>query len=142
MDFTHNPAVSEYYREPARNENVPFTGPEQAMQVKKELSPWFLSLNGDWKFKWTEGILSAPRGFQADEYDTAAWDTITVPSNWETQGYDRAYYTNTLYQFPIEDYPNIPVENNPVGCYRRTFTLPNNWDGRRTFVVFAGADSS
>ncbi len=142
MDFTHNPAVSEYYREPARNENVPFTGPEQAMQVKKELSPWFLSLNGDWKFKWTEGILSAPRGFQADEYDTVGWDTITVPSNWETQGYDRAYYTNTLYQFPIEDYPNIPVENNPVGCYRRTFTLPNNWDGRRTFVVFAGADSS
>ncbi len=142
MDFTRNPAVSEYYREPARNENVPFTGPEQAMQLTKELSPWYLSLNGSWNFKWSENMAASPRGFQADGYDASSWDTIHVPSNWETQGYDRAYYTNVRYQFPIEDYPNIPEDNNPVGCYRRSFALPENWDGRRVFAVFAGADSS
>lgn len=143
MDFTRNSAVSDFFRKPAHNENVPFTGPKQAMQFKKkELSPWFLSLNGDWQFKWAEGIASAPRGFQADGFDASDWDTISVPSNWETEGYDRAYYTNSLYQFPVEDYPNIPEENNPIGCYRRSFDLPANWDGRRVFAVFAGADSS
>ena len=33
---------------------------------------------------------------------------------------------------------------NPTGCYRRTFHLPDSWvsDGRRVFLVFEGVDSA
>ena len=34
-------------------------------------------------------------------------------------------------------------DKNPVGSYRRNFTLPENWkDGRRVFIHFDGACSA
>ncbi|MDE6120872.1 MAG: beta-galactosidase, partial [Muribaculaceae bacterium] len=39
------------------------------------------------------------------------------------------------------DLPNVPHDDNPVGSYRRTFTLPADWDGRRTILHFDGSTS-
>lgn len=110
-------------------------------------SPYYLSLNGDWKFKWVKGVANRPAGFQNPDYNVESWDNIRVPGNWELQGYGTRIYTNTTYEFDSEwaDFkknpPLVPETTNEVGSYRRSFTIPADWDGRRVVLCIEGAIS-
>lgn len=110
-------------------------------------SPYYLDLNGKWKFKWTKNPAQRPVGFQAPEYNVSGWDEITVPGNWERQGYGTAVYTNTTYEFDSEwagfkkNWPKVPEATNEVGSYRRSFTVPADWKGRRVVLCLEGAIS-
>ncbi|UPM44590.1 DUF4981 domain-containing protein (plasmid) [Halocatena salina] len=79
-----------------------------------------------------------------DSYADIDWDTITVPSCWQTQGYDQFVYLNTPLTWTGIDEatnttpPEVPNDYNPVGTYRREFSVPNGWDGRETFLHFEG----
>ncbi len=70
------------------------------------------------------------------------WDCVAVPGNWQMQGYDVPIYTDIRYPFPADDYPHVPEDDNPTGSYRRLFTIPGEWDGRRVFLNFEGIDSA
>ena len=100
------------------------------------------SLNGKWSFNWTPRPAERPMDFYRPEYDISSWDLITVPSNWELQGYGTPIYTNIKYPFGPPEPPFIPHNNNPVGSYRREFTVPQDWDGRRVVIHFAGVESA
>ncbi|MDE6199735.1 MAG: DUF4981 domain-containing protein [Muribaculaceae bacterium] len=100
-----------------------------------------ISLDGDWRFRWTQSPADAPEGFEKTGFDDSGWDTITVPSNWELQGYGKPIYTNIKYVFPANP-PIVPSDDNPTGCYRRDFTIPAEWDGKSIFLHFAGATAS
>lgn len=157
--------VFEVNREDA---HASFTGFDNLESVKspqkrqqKEKSPYYLSLNankGDkdgWKFKMVSNPSERDMEFYKPETDVSGWDSITVPSNWQTEGYDSPKYTDTRlpwegvedpranYGLP-EDSPRgiSPTIYNPVGHYRRTFTTPENWDGKEVFVSFQGVESA
>lgn len=100
-----------------------------------------LSLGGDWRFHWTQSPAGAPAGFEAVDYDDSGWDTIKVPSNWELMGYGKPIYTNIKYVFPANP-PVVPDDDNPTGCYRRTFTVPAAWDGSDVILRFEGGTAS
>jgi beta-galactosidase len=97
----------------------------------------FKLLNGDWKFNWVPKPADRPKEFYKTTFDDSAWKTIPVPSNWEIEGYGTAMYTNVQYPFP-KNAPKIPHDDNPVGSYRKTFTLPHNWKGKETIIHFDG----
>ena len=99
-----------------------------------------LSLDGDWQFHLADSPESAPSNFHAPDFDASDWRTLPVPSNWQLHGTtDRAIYTNMSY--PFEPNPPFVPEENPTGCYRRTFELPQSWAGDRTFIRFDSVDS-
>ncbi|MBN1972764.1 MAG: DUF4981 domain-containing protein [Sedimentisphaerales bacterium] len=108
-------------------------------------SPWFASLNGDWKFLWSPEPAQRPTDFFQTNFDDSEWNTIPVPSNIETQGYGVAIYTNSQYPWmkgrERSTPPFVLNENNHVGSYRRTFEVPQNWNGRRINIVFDGVNS-
>ncbi len=122
-----------------------------------EASPYFLSLNGTWKFRWVGTPESASKTFFQDSFNASGWDNIEVPSAWQVYGlrngksWDKPLYCNTGYPFSYDsntwsvmaDRPGWFTYNgskkNPVGSYRREFTLPADWDGRDVFVRFNGA---
>lgn len=116
-------------------------------EMEYDKSPYYLDLNGKWHFKWTKNPEKRPAGFQAPDYDVSSWDEITVPGNWERQGYGTTVYVNTTYEFDSEwagfkkNAPLVPVENNEVGSYRRSFTVPADWAGRRVVLCVEGAIS-
>jgi len=114
---------------------------------KYEQSPYYESLNGKWSFSWVKGVDNRPEGFQEPSYDVSSWDLINVPGNWERQGYGTPVYTNTTYEFDSEwadfkkNAPLVPTATNEVGSYRRTFTVPDSWKGRRVVLCCEGATS-
>ncbi|XP_050381025.1 uncharacterized protein LOC126798186 isoform X3 [Argentina anserina] len=55
-------------------------------------------------------------------------------------GFDRPIYTNVVYPFPL-DPPFVPVDN-PTGCYRTEFVIPEEWKGRRILLHFEAVDSA
>ena len=110
-----------------------------------------ISLNGQWSFKWSPDPDSRPVDFYKDDFSTKDWDKILVPSNWQTQGYGTPVYVNVNYPFkmdpprvmsePPKEFTNFK-DRNPVGSYKRTFTVPADWKSRETFITFDGVDSA
>lgn len=130
-------------KEPPRATHMPFPDAETARTniMNFTASPWVISLDGPWKFNYAPKPADRPMGFEDPGYDVSGWPDIPVPSVWELQGYGTPIYSNIKYPFP-PDPPRIPHDNNPVGSYRRTFTVPSEWSGRRIFIQFGGVYSA
>ena len=138
-----NTYVFKVNTEPPHNTLMPFESVETSLKGA-EHSPYYQSLNGDWKFKWVKKPMDRPRDFYKPDYDVNAWDTIDVPSIWQMRGYDIPIYSNIKYPYSIrkKSIPSIDYNNNPVGSYRRTFDIPKEWKGREIFINFDGVDSA
>jgi len=138
-------------RQPAHATLMPFPDVESALKGSHEASPFMLSLNGPWHFHWSANPQERPADFYNESYDVSQWNTIPVPSNWQMHGYGVPIYTSSQYPFKV-DPPRVTGEprrdwtayklRNPVGSYRRTFTVPKQWSERRVFLHFAGVKSA
>jgi beta-galactosidase len=105
-------------------------------------SPWRLSLNGPWKFHWSPKPSARPADFWKPSYDVSGWKEIPVPSDWQFQGYDIPIYVNMAYEFARNPHPPfVPRDHNPIGSYRRTFTVPGAWKGMDVFLHFGAVKS-
>lgn len=137
-DEWENSRVFATGREYPRATAYPYPTSQQALAGQHAASPYFMSLNGDWRFHFSPAPADRPVDFYKPDFDDSRWDNITVPSNWERQGYGTPVYSNTRYVFPCRP-PYVPHDDNPVGSYRRKFTVPQSWDGRRVYLHFDGA---
>lgn len=111
-----------------------------------------INLNGTWKFNLVSQPSERPLDFMEPGFDDSKWDTLPVPSNWEMYGYDKPIYANV--EYPHSNTPpfikarpgfNDGGKNygiNPVGSYRRSFDIPQDWTGRRTLIHFGGIYSA
>lgn len=119
-----------------------YTDEDAALRGNYEESPYFRSLNGEWKFLYVDSYQSLPARVTDADYDDAAWGGIKVPGNWEVQGHGTAIYTNQPYEFqPTNPQPPLLPADNPVGVYRRTIEIPADWDGRNVYLHIGGAKS-
>nr|WKN37190.1 glycoside hydrolase family 2 TIM barrel-domain containing protein [Tunicatimonas sp. TK19036] len=139
---------------------IPFDDQEEAQQSEASESPYYQSLNGSWKFTFSENPDFRPKDFYTADYDVSGWDEITVPGDWQMQGYDLPIYLNHPYEFTTMESasqlplttdnrevrtpnpPAVPMHWNPVGSYRRTFTVPENWTDREVTLHFAGVKTA
>lgn len=111
---------------------------EQAA-LKDSSSSSVMPLDGEWDFALFESPESVPE--QWHKQGLAESSKITVPGNWQLQGYDRPIYTNVKYPFPCN--PPLVPEDNPTGCYYRTFNVPSGWQEKtQTRIVFDGVNSA
>lgn len=69
------------------------------------------------------------------------WTEINVPGNWELQGFDIPRYTNVQYPFQPAEPPFIPADDNPTGCYRLEFAVPQSWGNRPVHIQFESVKS-
>ncbi len=136
-----NPKVVERNKEPPHSHLVPYADEQTALLSDRSRSPWFLLLNGDWKFSLAPNPDLVSEDFYKVEFDDMKWDTIPVPRNWQMCGYDKPIYTNVVYPFRA-DPPRVQHDDNPTGLYRTSFTIPDTWKNRQVFVVFEGVDSA
>ena len=136
-----NPAVSEINRESPRAYFIPYASAEEALQNDLWKSPFIQSLNGTWQFNLSHTPYVRPFYFFMDDYDTSDWTTLKVPANWEMHGFDVPIYTNIKYPHEATP-PTIQKHYNPVGSYKRTFTIPENWSGQEIILHFGAVSSA
>ena len=135
-----NPQVVGINKLIAHASGIPYSDENSAIN-RNSISPWVINLNGDWAFTLVANPDSVPDGFRNPTFDTRVWDTISVPSNWTMQGFDKPIYTNV--QMPIPNTPPfVPKEDNPTGLYRRRFIIPSDWAERKTILSFGGVESA
>lgn len=120
-------------RQPQRSYYIPYDSLEKALRGKREESSFYKLLNGKWDFRYYERDVDVPEDTESINFK----DKTDVPSCWQMQGYDKNWYTNLNYPFPV-DPPFVP-DDNPCGIYRRTFEINSKWEERETYIVFEGA---
>lgn len=151
-------------KEEAHATYLPYSGTERLRADKEYYAqPWttpnsdrYMTLNGEWSLLWNEAdtvCLYGKDDFWGDNVSTDGWATISVPSCLEMNGYGKPAYINVDYPFD-DNPPYIRMANkrtfagkavklkNSVGAYRRHFSLPDNWDGKRVFLHFDGIYSA
>jgi beta-galactosidase len=139
--YLEDPGKFSLNQEPGHVPLVPFPTVQSALENDWNKSGSFLSLNGEWRFNWSENPDVSPRDFFTEKFDDSRWRFINVPSNWEMQGYGDPVFRNVTQPF-ISKPPFIPHEYNPVGSYRKTFTLPPDWSSKEVFLRLEGATSA
>ncbi|MDP4221803.1 MAG: glycoside hydrolase family 2 TIM barrel-domain containing protein [Bacteroidota bacterium] len=132
-NYLENTNVFEVNQEDGHTPLVPFHTAAEALNNNPVQSGGYMSLNGIWKFKYSDTPEGVPSDFFNERFDDRKWDTISVPSNWEMRGYGDPLFRNVTTPFK-PDPPRIPREYNPTGSYRRTFNIPATWKEREVFL--------
>ena len=137
-----NQHVLEINREPARAAFFPYH--QQAGDSQ-------FSLNGQWKFYWTQTPEEQPKDFYLTDFDDSSWDCFPVPGDWEMNGYGTPIYSSSGYTFRINP-PYVMgepkktytayVERNPTAVYRRTFSVPDAWKGKEVYIRLGSVSSA
>lgn len=136
-----NPSVTHINAEKAHATYVPFEALSWNNGLNK--SPLVKFLNGTWKFKYYKNPSLSPSDIHLAG-NISDWDDITVPGNWQLQGngkYDPPVFTNIKYPFEPNP-PFVPKDYNPIGIYKKSFTIPPDWIDKQVFIHFAGIQSA
>ena len=137
--------VNAVNRAPMHTDYFAYETPELAARGERESSAYYMSLNGQWKFNWVRHADARPADFWKPGYNDRAWDTMPVPGVWELNGYGDPIYVNVGYPWR-EQYqnnpPQVPTEENHVGSYRRTVTVPASWKGKDIIAHFGSVTSN
>ncbi len=135
-----NPKLLQKGRLPAHATLFPFDSAEGAVAGARNASARYMRLGGVWRFFLADRPDELPGDFWEIDYDDTEWDDMAVPCCWDMEGYGAPVYTNVRYPIPY-DPPFVP-DDNPVGCYRKYFRMPESWADMRIHVTFEGVDSA
>ncbi|MDE5550170.1 MAG: beta-galactosidase, partial [Bacteroidaceae bacterium] len=151
-----NPDITSVNRETAHTLAIPMATEDGVRSNDFKESPYYQSLDGKWKFMWVKNPGLASTAFCRKDVNDAAWSDIDVPSSWQVYGvhnnknWDKPLYCNVAYPFSFNEQTYSVMASrpgwftysgdmtNPVGTYRRKFTVPQDWAGRDVYVRFNG----
>lgn len=140
MKSWENHQIDGINRMPARAHFLTFPSKEKALLNNNRYTHAFKNLNGVWKFMFLDAPEYSPEGFFNSDFDVTKMDDITVPGNWQLQGYGKMHYSDLWYNFPINP-PYVPTEN-PTGIYKRTFFVEESYRDKKIIIRFCGVDSA
>ena len=151
-------------REEASANPVPYQDTDSAVNAvwdynAREQSDYFQLLTGkgqNWELNVVQNAEKAQPfingGFMNSNYSASPWDgwkTVSLPDSWTSQGFDFPIYCNIQmpWQNKYDNYvtvPNAPTNYNPVGLYRKKFTVDEKMlnGGRRVSIQFDGVESA
>ena len=124
--------------------SVPYASDDEASRCDYTKSTYYHSLSGVWKFHYSKSFLDIPDGFESDNGE--GWDEIPVPSCWQLYGYGAPKYINVGYAFlergEEQHPPFTPEERNSAGIYKRSFRIPESFQGKRVILRVGAAAAS
>ncbi len=129
---------------------LPYHATLQLPSKQKECKE-IVSLDGQWLFHWSRNPEERPVDFYREDFDTSDWGKITVPGNWQTQGYGTPIYTNIEYPF-VKNRPSVTSEppkdwtayenRNPVGQYVTYMDATKDMLSQNLILHFGGVHSA
>ena len=148
--WTNNPEIFGDNREKPHVTKMSFNSIEEALKNPNyrdyKNSKNFKSLNGEWAFNIVDHPNDDIKNFYKNDFDTSSWNKIPVPASWQLHGYDQIRYNDTAYPWEYQktpiNHPDTPKDYNPIGYYKREFTVDKNWKDRATFISLQGVESA
>ena len=140
-----DPEVNAVNRAPMHTNYFAYESADAATRGLKEQSSRFMTLNGTWKFFWVKDADARPIDFWRVGYNDKGWNDIPVPGVWELNGFGDPIYVNVGYAWRNQfqnNPPQVPVENNHVGSYRREITVPADWKNKDIIAHFGSVTSN
>lgn len=124
-----------------------------AKEYAREGSAYYQLLTGEGQ-DWRLTVLDSPAKADAlGSFESAAyaekeedgWKNVQLPASWTSYGFDHSIYTNSAMPFEEEAvFPLAPDEKNPVGLYRKTFTLQDSMlqENGKVYITLGGVESA
>lgn len=140
-----DPAINAVNRAPMHTNYFAYENEKNALNGKKEASSNFMSLNGPWRFFWVKDADARPTDFFKTDFNDKGWKFLEVPGMWELNGYGSPIYVNVGYAWRNQfrnNPPEIPIENNNVGSYRKEIIIPTDWKGQEIIAHFGSVTSN
>ena len=141
VPFWENPKIIGINKEPPHTFYIPFQNIQSAETGDPFYSDLYQCLNGSWKFLFLKNPFQVPEHFYETGFNDTAWDTITIPCNWQMEGYGTPIYSNIQHPFN-PDPPRLPHKKNETGCFRHTFHIPESWSDKQVILHFDGVQSA
>ena len=114
MTEWHDMEVNEVNRLPLHADYFAYENETAALHGDKTSSERFLSLDGQWKFRWDEHADQRPHDFFLTGYDDSGWKEMGVPGIWELNGYGDPVYLNI--GFHHTRHMGGTAGHSPLGC--------------------------
>ena len=130
-----DPEVNAVNRAPMHTNYFAYESADVATRGLKEQSSRFMTLNGIWKFFWVKDADARPTDFWRVGYNDKGWN----------DGFGDPIYVNIGYAWRNQfqnNPPQVPVENNHVGSYRREITVPADWKNKDIIAHFGSVTSN
>lgn len=140
-----DPEVNAVNREPMHGNFFAYENRLKAENADMTDSDLYMSLNGIWKFNWVKDADARPVDFWKTGFNDKGWDDMRVPGMWQLSGYGMPVYVNKGYAWKNDcpsNPPVVPVENNNVGSYRKSFMIPADWSGKDVVIHFGSVTSN
>ena len=137
-----DPIVNAVNRAPMHTSYFAYAPGEAFVQ---EESSNYMTLNGIWKFYWVADSDMRPTDFHKVGLNDSCWDDMPVPGVWELNGYGDPIYLNVGYAWREQfrnNPPQVPVQGNHVGSYRKEIEIPQDWAGKDVIAHFGSVTSN
>lgn len=138
LKYWENPYIIKENKEDGHNTALPRPSVKDALDGTD--APLRFTLNGNWKFCWQLGTDNARTDYYADDYDDSSWEDMPVPSLWQLKGYGKPIYLCSSLPAAVSsvksEIPKINHDLNEIGVYRRSFEIPESFDGKEIFIHF------
>ncbi len=138
-----NPEIFEINRKKSHSDHRYYETIEAA-RAKGEMT-WRHSLNGQWQMHYSENLMGRPENFEALDYDTSSFASVTVPGHIQLQGFDKPHYVNTQYPWDGHEAlvpPFISKTFNPTASYVKHFEVPTTWENQSVGISFQGVETA
>lgn len=124
-----------------------------AKDYARDKSSYYQLLTGegqDWDLTVFDNPAKAEAAgaFQNTDYKMDAkdgWKKVTLPASWTSYGFDHSIYTNSAMPFEEStEFPLAPTKKNPVGLYRKTFTVKDSMlqKNGKVYITLGGVESA
>ena len=109
--------------------NVVSYGNENAIEKNAYAeSPYYVSLNGEWRMKLNSSFDSRPANIEQKDFSAQGWPTVTVPcAKWYDGG--KAVQTKKL-----KSPSDVSSANNWVATYYKEFDVPKAWKDYKAYL--------
>ena len=138
LRYWENPYIIKENKEDGHNTAMPYASTKDAAALGD--APTKFSLAGTWKFYWQQGVDDLRTDYYAENFDDSSWDDMPVPSLWQLKGYGKPIYLCSSLPSALSsakgDIPKINHSLNEIGIYRRSFEIPESFDGKEIFIHF------
>lgn len=140
-----NEKISEINRAPMHASYFVYDSKTDALVGDWQKSPFYINLNGTWKFNWAENFIKSPANFYEEGFNDSEWDNFNIPASWEVNGYGYPVYVNIGFEWSHifkANPPFVPTEYNPVGSYCRKINIGKEQIGKTIFIHLGTAKSN